>query len=118
MSKIKNPQEKKKLSYSRDRRNAYGENDKSSRKSIRRNKRLSSQAERSKSTKLRSLIHGKYDADYAAGVEIDFKSAVKLRRVRGFRKYPDLPLGEYIERQKRKRDKRFGRRTTGKLNRK
>ena len=30
----KTPQEKKRLSYERDRRNAYGENDKGSRKSI------------------------------------------------------------------------------------
>ena len=33
------PQEKKRLSYAKDRRNDYGENDKSSRKNIRRNKR-------------------------------------------------------------------------------
>ena len=36
----RSPQEKKTLSYAKDRRNDYGENDKSSRKSIRRNKRV------------------------------------------------------------------------------
>src|SRR4028119_181715 len=35
----KTPQEKKRLSYAKDRRNTYGENDKSSRKNIRRRKR-------------------------------------------------------------------------------
>jgi hypothetical protein len=36
----RSPQEKKALSYAKDRRNVYGENDKSSRKNIRRNKRI------------------------------------------------------------------------------
>jgi hypothetical protein len=35
MSTIKNPEEKKRLSLERDRRNQYGENDKASRKAIR-----------------------------------------------------------------------------------
>lgn len=34
MSKIKNPGEKKRLSFKRDRRNTFGENSKSSRKNI------------------------------------------------------------------------------------
>lgn len=118
MSKVKYPQDKKRLSYSRDRRNAYGESSKGSRKSIRRNKRLSSQAERSKNAKLKSLIKRVFDSDYAVEVENDLKSAIKLRRAQGFRKYPDLPLGEYIELQKRKRAKRFGRKASAKLKRK
>ncbi|MFE2009824.1 hypothetical protein [Streptomyces sp. NPDC059491] len=40
------PQEKKRLSYLKDHRNNYGENDKSSRKSIRRNKRFPNSANR------------------------------------------------------------------------
>jgi len=115
MSKVKNPQEKKRLSYSKDRRNAYGENDKASRKSIRSNKRATSQAERSKNNKLRSLFTGKFDDDHADEVEIDIRSALKLRRVRGFKKYPDLPLKEYIELQNRKRNKRIGRKVRSKL---
>lgn len=39
VTRRRSPQEKKALSYARDRRNVYGENDKSSRKNIRRNKR-------------------------------------------------------------------------------
>jgi len=117
MSKVKNPQDKKKLSYSRDRRNAYGESDKGSRKTIRRNKRISIQAERSKKAKLSSLVYRKFDEDYAGQVENDFKSAIKLRRLRGFRKYPDLPLGEYIDLQKRKRGNRYGRKAKVKRSR-
>ncbi len=44
--KRRSPQEKKRLSYSRDRRNYYGENDKSSRKNIARHKRRRHRAER------------------------------------------------------------------------
>jgi hypothetical protein len=40
VKKRSSPQEKKRLSYSRDRRNWYGENDKSSRKNIARRKRV------------------------------------------------------------------------------
>jgi hypothetical protein len=41
-------QEKKALSYARDRRNAYGENDKATRKAIPLNKRLAARAHRAK----------------------------------------------------------------------
>ena len=44
--KRKSPQEKKALSYAKDRRNTYGENDKSSRKNIPRNKRHREHARR------------------------------------------------------------------------
>ena len=40
----KSPQEKKALSYAKDRRNNYGENDKSSRRNIRRNKQTPERA--------------------------------------------------------------------------
>jgi hypothetical protein len=43
---MKTPQEKKKLSYMKDRRNTYGENGKSSRKSIRLSKALNEPATR------------------------------------------------------------------------
>src|ERR1700751_3043305 len=46
VSKVKTPREKKRLSYARDRRNTYGENQKSSRKYIPRSKQLSHQDER------------------------------------------------------------------------
>ena len=40
MNTVKNPEEKKRLSLARDRRNRYGENSKSSRKNIQRRKQL------------------------------------------------------------------------------
>jgi len=40
MSTVRNPEEKKRLSLARDRRNGYGENRKSSRKNIQRGKQL------------------------------------------------------------------------------
>jgi hypothetical protein len=46
VSKVKTPQQKKRLSYQHDRRNTYGENQKSSRKNIPRSKQLSHQDER------------------------------------------------------------------------
>ncbi|UGT42762.1 hypothetical protein LTV02_04940 [Nocardia yamanashiensis] len=45
MVRRKSPQEKKSLSYAKDRRNDYGENDKSSRRNIRRNKRFPHRAD-------------------------------------------------------------------------
>jgi hypothetical protein len=46
MSKVKTPQQKKRLSYDHDRRNSYGENQKSSRKNIPKSKQRSHQEER------------------------------------------------------------------------
>ncbi len=46
MSKLKTPQDKKRASLARDRRNAYGESPHGARKSIPRNKALSRQAAR------------------------------------------------------------------------
>ena len=46
MSKVKTPQQKKRLSYEHDRRNSYGENQKSSRKNIPKSKQRSHQEER------------------------------------------------------------------------
>jgi hypothetical protein len=109
MSKVKSPQEKKKLSYSKDRRNSYGENDKGSRKSIPRNKRLSSQAERSKANKLKQLSSSEVDEDLMSEIENEVKADMMLRRLRGFKKCPDQPLEDHIDQQKRKRTQRIGR---------
>ncbi|WP_194828528.1 hypothetical protein [Nocardia sp. XZ_19_231] len=46
MVRRRSPQEKKSLSYAKDRRNGYGENDKSSRKNIPRNKRIRNRVDR------------------------------------------------------------------------
>ncbi|MDO8268450.1 MAG: hypothetical protein Q7T32_11560, partial [Moraxellaceae bacterium] len=110
MSKIKNPQEKKRQSYSNDCRNTYGENNKGSRKSIRKNKQLNSQVERSAVKKLNNLQRYPLDDDFSTEIESQVVSDAKKSRLRGFKKYPDQPLVNHIKTQLRKRNERFGRR--------
>ncbi|GLX94684.1 hypothetical protein [Herbidospora sp. NBRC 101105] len=72
----------KRLSYAKDRRNDYGENDKSSRKNIRRNKRFPHRANRRRE---HQILH--------AGVE----EVLYLKRPKRWRKYRDAPLGEIVQ---------------------
>jgi hypothetical protein len=103
VSKVKTPREKKQLSYAHDRRNTYGENQKSSRKNIPRSKQLSHQAERR--TVRQSLVSAQ--GDVAEEVADEAQSQVlrkgRMQRLGAFRKSPDTPLGEVIERRLRKR---------------
>jgi hypothetical protein len=54
----RDPGEKKPLSYAKDRRNDYAENDKSSRKNIRRNKRVPNRADRHREHQVLSSATG------------------------------------------------------------
>jgi hypothetical protein len=63
----RSPPEKKALSYAEDRRNDYGENDKSSRKNIRRNKRTPNRADRHRDHQVLSQAVGA-DGSSSAGV--------------------------------------------------
>lgn len=96
--KRKTPQEKKRESYLRDRRNTYGENDKSSRRNIPLSKRMRSRAER-------RLARTAFPA--GAGVDVDraddVESRVKHKRRRAWKKCPDQPLVEALERTLRYR---------------
>jgi hypothetical protein len=93
------PQEKKALSYARDRRNDYGENDKGSRRSIRRNKAFPNRAYRKT---VGDILRGAVGAADAAQAEsLDVKTR-EIRR-RTWRKYPDQPLGEIVARQLERR---------------
>jgi hypothetical protein len=94
------PQEKKRLSYERDRRNTYGENDKSSRKNIPRGKRLASRAaRRSASVALLDVrgrvdtlgvVEGYGDPDVVDGAPADrAEQRIAGRRPPRFRKWPD-----------------------------
>ncbi|MGW6062973.1 hypothetical protein [Streptomyces sp. NPDC055189] len=92
----KSPQEKKRLSYRKDRRNAYGENDKSSRKSIRRNKRASNSANR----RLEHLAltqggRSRDTADADAGADA-IEQRLARRRPKSWKKFPDAPLGQVV----------------------
>ncbi|TDD60624.1 hypothetical protein [Actinomadura rubrisoli] len=96
----KSPQEKKRLSYLKDRRNFYGENDKSSRKNIPRNRKL----------KHRAARHRANQAVYTAGQAPDgLEEDAFTRRLSGrrpaslWRKQADAPLSEVVEYRLRRR---------------
>ncbi|WP_410605289.1 tyrosine-type recombinase/integrase [Amycolatopsis sp. lyj-90] len=65
----KSPQEKKRLSYAKDRRNRYGENDKSSRKNIPRHKRRVNRANRHREQQVLNGARGSADIESAAIAE-------------------------------------------------
>lgn len=93
MNKRRSPQEKKRLSYSKDRRNWYGENDKSSRKNIARNKRNRHRSERHRAQQQLSAALGAVDA----GVEAELDERLtRARRGSRWRKCPDAQLGQYV----------------------
>jgi hypothetical protein len=86
------PQEKKRLSYERDRRNTYGENDKSSRKNIPRGKRLAVRAARRSVSVALVDVRGNVDGGPADKVE----PRIAGRRRARFRKWRDEPLGAAV----------------------
>jgi hypothetical protein len=95
----KTPQEKKRLSYARDRRNRYGENDKSSRKNIPRSRQRVHRANRRHAGQdLRGAV-----AQVDESLAVRAEQALLSRRERVFRKCPDMPLGEVVEYQLRRR---------------
>jgi hypothetical protein len=108
VSKVKTPQEKKRLSYEHDRRNTYGENQKSSRKNIPRSKQLSHQDER---RTVRQALIPAQGAQGGGGVADEVADEAqsqalrkgRMKKLKAFRKSPDRPLGEVIERRLRRR---------------
>jgi hypothetical protein len=100
MGQRKTPQEKKQLSYDRDRRSMYGENDKSSRKNIPLSKQRAAQTYR---TTVKQALGG-----VVSGADPD-EVEVRVRDVRGkgiclstaWRKSPDASLRSWLERRKR-----------------
>jgi hypothetical protein len=94
------PAEKKRLSYERDRRNVYGENDKSSRKWIPLRKRMRARADRRRASQ--ALAPGVVPSHLADGDHLE----VELLRTPdpgGWRKRPDMPLGDWLELRRRRR---------------
>jgi hypothetical protein len=87
------PQEKKQLSYEHDRRNNYGENDKSSRKSIRRSKRYPNRSNRHHDRQVLDGASGPVDERVADVIE----QTLYVKRRRRWRKWPDIPLGIHVE---------------------
>ena len=98
--KRRSPQEKKELSYARDRRNDYGENDKASRKAISRRK---GQRARAMRRHVRQQLP-KDVPDVTAAQDEDIERAVKgspAKRAQMWRKTPDIPLRQWIARKGR-----------------
>lgn len=93
--KRKTPREKKALSYAKDRRNTYGESDKGSRKSIRRNKILPTRAYRKSVNNLLQSAVGAVDLEKAETVETKVKE-IKRRK---WKKCPDTALGKIIKKK-------------------
>jgi hypothetical protein len=95
LSIMKTPQEKKRLSYAKDRRNTYGENSKASRKNVPRSKALDIRSERHAQEVLMSkALHG--GDEQLSAIEVK----VRTTKPRQWRKSPDTPLGELLARKR------------------
>ncbi|MBG0818171.1 hypothetical protein [Planomonospora sp. ID82291] len=95
----RSPQEKKRLSYTKERRNAYGENDKSSRNNIPRNKRAPHRANRHRVNQVLEAAIGAVDE----GAEEEVERRLLVKRPKTWAKSPDAPLGEIVQYTLRRR---------------
>ncbi len=86
------PQEKKRLSYARDRRNTYGENSKSSRKNIPLSKALDIRSERRAQDSALAKITVAADVDQLDAAE----NAMRATKPRQWHKSPDEALGQVL----------------------
>ncbi|HET9157149.1 MAG TPA: hypothetical protein VFN91_10815 [Myxococcaceae bacterium] len=100
MSKLRTPQEKKRASLTKDRRNDYGENAKASRKNIPRSK---ARAERAYRRGVHEALRAAAAPLDEASLNVSEKQIAEARLRLGFRKSPDIPLAEHIRKQKRRR---------------
>jgi hypothetical protein len=91
----KTPQEKKRLSYEKDRRDTYGENSKASRKGIPLAKARANRTERHTQDHVLATAIGVGSSDALAAIE----NLVRSTEPRYWRKSPDTPLGEVLERK-------------------
>ena len=96
MSNIKSPQEKKRLSLKLDRRNSYGENNKSSRKNISLSKARSHRDARRVvgQTLAEALTHPSQESIDVVGAKV--LSVGRKKKIEAFRKWPDASLGATI----------------------
>ena len=108
MSKVRNPQDKKRHSYERDRRNTYGENHKSSRKNIPRSKQRSHQDERRSIRQALIGAQGDVTHEVADEAQSQALSTGRAKKLTAFRKSPDRPLGEVVRRRLRRRTTEMG----------
>ena len=97
--KPRTPQEKKTLSYERDRRNVYGEAPHGARKNIPLRKALRNRANRHYENQQVGYKGPAPDDDLADELE----SSIYRRVPQEWEKYPDAPLGEVIAKKSKKR---------------
>jgi hypothetical protein len=90
----KSPQEKKQLSFAKDRRNTYGNSDKAARKAIPLRKAIENRKNRHKNNQAVAMIPSLDDA-HAELVESSARQDVY--RAGGWTKSADTPLGEYVK---------------------
>jgi hypothetical protein len=104
MSRIKTPREKKRLSYQHDRRNTYGENQKSSRKNIPRSKQNSHQEERRSVRQALIVAEGSIADEASDEAQSQALRKGRLKKLKAFRKRPDEPLGDVVKSRLRRRN--------------
>jgi hypothetical protein len=103
MRKLKSPTEKKRISLVKDRRNVYGECPTSSRKNISRGKqRGHMELRRAANEELRSLKRTNTEVD-ADATEACTKDRILVLSRSAFKKVPDAPLGEVLNRKLKRR---------------
>jgi hypothetical protein len=99
----RDPQERKALSYARDRRNVFGENDKSSRKNIRRNKRIPNRADRHRERQVLAMAAGPATMEIAEYAEAKLLAKKSMWMTKRWRKCRDAPLADVVEYKLRRR---------------
>lgn len=99
MATKRTPQEKKKISLARDRRNTYGNNQKAARKCIPKSKQLGNRSARHAADIPLALAVGPFDEGVADEVDNETKCAQLARKGARFAKWPDKPLGEVLKRK-------------------
>jgi hypothetical protein len=99
MKERKTPQEKKLLSYDKDCRNTYGERGSHSRHAIATQKAVNRRTDRRRADQVLRNI----ETDSIESLE---RAELKVKTVprRGWRKYPDRPLGEVVAQKLERRE--------------
>jgi hypothetical protein len=97
--KKRTPQEKKELSYERDRRNVYGRSPHASRKAIPLHKALRNRANRHNENQQIDYQGPAPDEDLGDQLE----SLLLKRASKKWEKYPDAPLGEVVAKKSKDR---------------
>ena len=104
--KFRSPQERKALSYAKDRRNIYGENDKASRKAIPLRKAQQSRKDRHKVAQELAILPR---LDEEAADLIESSARHDVHRLGGWKKAADAALGKVVAWALEGRKERAGR---------